>query len=302
MRLMDERVAVVTGAGQGIGRHHALRFAAEGARVVVNDIGVEIASGSDSSGIAAPTMGRNPAIADHVVSEIEEGGGEAVADHHDLSTFAGGRALIETALNAFGRVDVLVNNAGTMTVMPIGELDEERVAKEIAVHLIGYMGTTEAVWEVMKGQGRGVIINTAAGFGGILPGLTTYQSAKAAVFAFTRDTAHEGARHGIRCNSITPYARTRMSEAYFGVEETKEMDPGVTAATLAVFLASDLSRDITGRQLMINPGNVLHEVQISTQSLVNDVEWTPESLAARISELLHEEARVGKLKIPDLLR
>jgi hypothetical protein len=80
------------------------------------------------------------------------------------------------------------------------------------------------------------------------------------------------------------------------------MDPGVTAATLAVFLASDLSRDITGRQLMINPGNVLHEVQISTQSLVNDVEWTPESLAARISELLHEEARVGKLKIPDLLR
>src|SRR5262249_38785268 len=116
MGLFDDQVVVITGAGQGIGRSHARRFAAEGAKVVVDDIGVGVESGPDGSGLTRPTDDIDPTLADVVAQEIKENGGQAVADHNDLSTFAGGRALIATALSTFGRVDVLVNNAGTLTI------------------------------------------------------------------------------------------------------------------------------------------------------------------------------------------
>jgi NAD(P)-dependent dehydrogenase (short-subunit alcohol dehydrogenase family) len=301
MGLFADKVVVVTGAGQGIGRNHALRFAAEGAHVVVNDIGVGIESGPDGSGWTRPTDDVDLTLADSVVTEIERaGGGRAVADHSDLSNFAGGRSLIDTALAAFGRVDVLVNNAGTLTIMPIGELDEQRLVQELAVHVVGYLGTIQAAWDPMKAQGGGVIVNTASGFGGGGPGLVAYMAAKSGVFSLTRDVALEGAPHGIRCNSITPAARTRMSIPYWGADQTAGWDAD-WATTITLFLASSLSEGITGRQLAITPGNVVREVRIEQNELAIDGDWTPELLRDRIHEVLVEVPAGGGLRLPSLL-
>jgi NAD(P)-dependent dehydrogenase (short-subunit alcohol dehydrogenase family) len=300
MGLMDNKVVVITGAGQGIGRSHAVRFASEGANVVVNDIGVAIHSGPDGSGITAPGAGRDHSVADAVVEEIRRRGGTAVADHSDVSTFAGGRSLIQTALLEFGRVDSLVNNAGTLTIMTIGELDEAKVTNELAVHVVGYLGTINAAWQAMIDQGGGTIVNTGSGFGGGGPGLAAYMAAKSGVFALTRDTALEGARHGIRCNSITPAARTRMSVPYWGADQTADWDPN-WASTAVLFLASHLSDGITGRQISVMPGTVVREVYVASEQLTSDEEWTPTLLGERIKELLHDETEVGRLRQPPLL-
>lgn len=279
--IMQDKVVVVTGAGQGIGRSHALRFAKEGAAVVVNDIGVGVETGEGGSRLTRPTSERNLTLADEVVEEIRREGGRAAADYSDLSSFAGGEALIETALSEFGRVDSLINNAGTLTIMNIGEMDEEGLKRELAVHIVGYAGTIQAVWEPMKKQGGGTIVNTASGFGGVGKGLGAYMAAKAGVFALTRDTAFEGADYGIRCNSIVPAARTRMALQYWGAEISETWDPN-WASTLALFLASDLSADIAGRQFGILPGNIVREARIADVSLENESDWTPQSLAQRI--------------------
>jgi NAD(P)-dependent dehydrogenase (short-subunit alcohol dehydrogenase family) len=289
MGLMDGKVVVVTGAGRGIGRSHALEFAAEGAKVVVNDLGVGVESGSDGSGLTRPTDERDSSVADLVVKEVIEAGGEAVADHSDLSSFAGGKTLIDTAISAFGRVDTLINNHGTLTIMKIGELDEAKVIRELAVHVIGYLGTIQAVWEPMIAQGGGTIINTSSGFGGSGPGLATYMAAKSGVFALTRDTAYEGAEHGIRCNSITPAARTRMSVPYWGADRTADWDPR-WVSVLALFLASDLSAPITGRQVsLFAPGDNTREWYIGSHVTTTDGEWTPQLLAERKAEIVHQE-------------
>src|ERR1700677_3707436 len=135
MGIMEGKVVVVPGGGRGVGRSHALHFAAEGAKIVVNDLGIEVESGSDGSGLTRPSDKKDASVADQVVKEIKDKGGEAVSDNSDLSSFAGGKTLIGKALEAFGRVDTLINNHGTLTIMKIGELDEPRVTKEPAVHV-----------------------------------------------------------------------------------------------------------------------------------------------------------------------
>jgi len=282
--IMKDRVVIITGAGGGIGRSHALRFARQGARVVVNDIGVGVESGEDGSRETRPIEERDPAVADRVVAEIQDLGGEAVADHSDVSTFAGGEALVEKALASFGRVDTLINNAGTLTTMSVGELDEKGIEKELAVHIVGYLGTIQAVWEPMKQQGGGTIVTTGSGFGGVGPGLVAYNAAKAGVFTLMRDVALQGAEHGIRCNSLVPAARTRMAIPYWGSEVVKGWDLD-WASTLALFLASDLSDGITGRQFSVIPGNVLREWRVGEAFLEDERDWTPERIAERIGEL-----------------
>lgn len=299
MGLFSDKVVVITGAGQGIGRNHALRFAAEGACVVVNDIGVGVRSEGDGSGRTEPTDERNPSIADDVVADIQRRGADAVADHSDVSTFAGGQALIDRAIDAFGRVDVLVNNAGTLTIMTFDQLDEAKVVRELAVHVVGYLGTIKAVWSHMKMQGGGVIVNTASGFGGGGPGLATYMAAKSGVFSLTRDAALEGAPLNIRCNSITPAARTRMATPYWGADQTAGWSLD-WASTLTLFLASHLSAGITGRQLGLTPGNIVRESYIAGGALAADRDWTVESLASRIGELLHDDTLGSALRLPAL--
>jgi NAD(P)-dependent dehydrogenase (short-subunit alcohol dehydrogenase family) len=299
-KLMDGKVVVITGAGRGVGRAHALRFASEGAKIVVNDLGIGVTSAGDGTGVTEPDWRPDVSVAQHVVAEIEAAGGEAVADHSDLSTFAGGRQLIAAALDAFGQVDSLINNAGTMTIMRVGEVDEAKLVRELAVHVVGYIGTIEAVWRHMVGRGGGTIVNTASGFGGAGPGLIAYMAAKSGVFSLTRDVALEGARHGIRCNAVTPAARTRMSTPYWGADQTEDWDPN-WASTVALYLASPLSAEVTGRQLGVVPANVLHEYNTSGGMLMNDVEWTPEAIAERVGELLQKAPDASPLRLPPLL-
>lgn len=297
MGLMDGKVVVVTGAGRGIGRSHALRFASEGAKVVVNDVGVEVTRGPDGSGITEPVDTYDASVAAQVADEIKRSGGEAIADQTDLSSFAGGKELIEHALAEFGHLDALVNNAGTMTIMKVGEIDERKLLKELSVHVTGYIGTIQAAWPHMIAQGGGTIVNTSSGFGGTGPGLTAYMAAKSAVFSVTRDVALEGAPHNIRCNSLTPAARTRMSVPYWGDDQTQGWDPNY-ASTLALYYASSLSAGVTGKQLLVSPGNTVREMYIVSHALANDEDWTPQTLAARLPGFFYQPPRVQGMRLP----
>jgi len=300
MGLMDGKVVVVTGAGRGIGRSHALRFAAEGAMVVVSDVGIEVSAGEPGQGISKPIDRYDTSVAGKVVDEIRQRGGEAVANTADLRTFEGGRQVIDAAVSAYGRVDSLINNAGTVTIMTMGDIDEELLNMELQVHVVGYIGTIQAVWPLMIEQGGGTIVNTTSGFGGSGPGLTAYMAAKSAVFSVTRDVAFEGAEHNIRCNSLTPAARTRTSIPYWGTDQTENWDPNY-ASTLALYYASDLSEGVTGKQLLIAPGNYVTEFYVDGQAMVNDGDWSPETLAARLPAFFHEEQTSGRLRMPPLL-
>jgi len=300
MGLMQGKVVVVTGGGRGIGRSHALRFAAEGAKVVVNDVGIEVAAGEPGKGVSKPIDSYDTSVAGKVVDEIRQGGGQAIASTANLRTFAGGRELIDAAISEYGRVDSLINNAGTVTIMTMGDIDENLLNMELQVHIVGYIGTIQAVWPHMVEQGGGTIVNTTSGFGGSGPGLTAYMAAKSGVFSVTRDVAFEGAEVNIRCNSLTPAARTRTSIPYWGSDQTENWDPDY-ASTLALYYASELSAGVTGRQLLISPGNHVMEWYVDGQSMTNDDDWTPQTLAERLPEFFHSEETAGGLRLPPLM-
>jgi NAD(P)-dependent dehydrogenase (short-subunit alcohol dehydrogenase family) len=198
----EGRVAVVTGAGRGIGRAYAELLAARGARVVVNDLGGAMTGGGADAGPASD-----------VVDAIVAAGGVAVADPHDVSTEAGAGALIATALDQFGRIDALVNNAGIIRWAKFPDADADNVERHLAVHLGGSFHTARAAWPHFVAQGRGRIVNTTSSgmFG--LPNNVGYATAKAAVVGMTRSLATAGAAHGIRCNLVAPAAYTRMAGA-----------------------------------------------------------------------------------------
>ena len=300
MGLMDGKVVVVTGAGRGIGRSHALRFAAEGAKVVVNDVGIEVKAGEPGQGISNPIDSYDTSVAGQVVDEIRHRGGEAIASTANLRTFDGGRQLIDAAVSEYGRVDSLINNAGTVTIMTMGDIDENLLNMELQVHIVGYIGTIQAVWPHMIARGGGTIVNTTSGFGGSGPGLTAYMAAKSGVFSVTRDVALEGAEYNIRCNSLTPAAKTRTSIPYWGTDQTENWDPNY-ASTLALYYASELSTGVTGKQLLIAPGNYVTEFYVDGQAMVNDEDFTPETLAARLPAFFHVEETSGRLRLPPLL-
>jgi NAD(P)-dependent dehydrogenase (short-subunit alcohol dehydrogenase family) len=196
----DGRVAVVTGAGRGIGRAHARLLAERGARVVVNDLGGSMdGRGAD----AGPASG--------VVDEIVAAGGVAVADAHDVATEEGAEALVDTAVEQFGRIDVLVNNAGIIRWAGLPEADADNLARHLAVHVGGSFNTTRAAWPRMVEQGYGRIVMTgSAGMFG-LPTNLSYATAKAGVVGLTRSLSTAGVAHGIKINAVAPAAMTRMA-------------------------------------------------------------------------------------------
>ena len=215
MGSLDGRITVITGAGRGLGRSHALLFAAEGAKVVVNDLG------SDPEG-----SGGDPGAAQAVVEEIRDAGGDAVANHDDVATWAGGQALIRAAVDAFGGLDVLVNNAGILRDRALVHMTEDEWDSVTNVHLKGHFVPTRFAAEYWRdrakaGTPRAASVIHTSSTSGLLgnPGQTNYGTAKAGVAAFSQICAQELTRYGVRSNCIVPTARTRLTESAPGLSE-----------------------------------------------------------------------------------
>ncbi len=208
----DDKVVVVTGAGAGLGRSHALEFARRGARVVVNDLG-----GGSHGG------GKCSAAADQVVAEIEALGGEAVANYDSVEQ---GDSIIRTALDNFDRVDVLVNNAGILRDSSFAKMTDEDWDLIYRVHALGTYKVTKAAWPIMLEQGYGRIVNTAsaAGIYGNF-GQANYAFAKRGLIGFTNTLAIEGAKKGIKANTIAPVAGSRLTETILPKEVTEALKP-----------------------------------------------------------------------------
>ena len=197
----EGRVAIVTGAGGGIGREHALEMARRGAKVLVNDLGGDVAGRGGSSSMASS-----------VVQEIHAAGGIAVANHDSVSTTEGAEAIVAQAMDAFGRVDVLINNAGIMRNTLFEDITDEDWDAVIATHLTGSFKVTRAAWPHMKAQGYGRVVFTCSSTGTWgTPMVGTYAPAKAGIIGLMNICAHEGREHGILCNALMPNAASRMA-------------------------------------------------------------------------------------------
>jgi NAD(P)-dependent dehydrogenase (short-subunit alcohol dehydrogenase family) len=241
MGLLDGKVTVVTGAGNGIGRASALLFAREGARVLVNDLG----GARDGSGAAA-------SAADAVVAEIRAAGGSAEANYDSVSSKEGADAIIGQALSAFGRVDVLLNNAGILRDKTLLKMSREEWQAVLDVHLTGSFFCTQAAAQKMKEQGSGSIINTTS-VSGMLGnfGQANYAAAKAGIYGLTRTASIELQRYGVRVNAVAPIAKTRLTEDLPMFEKIEDSLSAEHVAPAHLFLASHLASDVTGVVLSV---------------------------------------------------
>ncbi len=291
MGALDGRVAIITGAGRGIGREHALLFAAEGAKVVVNDLGGAL----DGSASAATP-------AEEVVAEIRAFGGEAVANHDNVAEWEGGARLIQTALDTYGELDVLVNNAGILRDRVLVNLSESDWDAVINVHLKGHFVPTRhaaTYWRERAKAGHPVnasIINTSS-TSGLLGniGQSNYGAAKAGIAAFTVIIAEELGRYGVRANAIAPAARTRMTESTPGLADyvVKPSDEAVfdvwDPANISPWVATLAMADCTatGRVFFVQGGTVrLFQNWTMTETLERDDRWAVADLAAQLPTLL----------------
>jgi NAD(P)-dependent dehydrogenase (short-subunit alcohol dehydrogenase family) len=241
MGLLDGKSVVITGAGNGIGRATALLFAKEGARVVVNDVG-----GSRSG------EGGAQSAADEVVQAIRSAGGSAVASYDSVATPEGAQAIVGAAVKEFGRLDVLINNAGILRDKTLLKLDLPQWDLVLGVHLTGTFLCTQAAALVMKDQGSGRIVNTTS-ISGLLGnfGQTNYSAAKAGIYGLTRTASIELQRYGIMVNAVAPVAKTRMTEdlpMFAKIEDTLSPEH---VAPAHLYLASDLAGDKTGLVLAV---------------------------------------------------
>jgi NAD(P)-dependent dehydrogenase (short-subunit alcohol dehydrogenase family) len=265
----DGRVAIVTGAGGGVGRCHALELARRGASVVVNDIGGSVDG-----------TGSGPA-AQQVVEEIEACGGTAVANMDSVATEDGGKAIVQTAIEAFGRLDVLVNNAGILRDASFAKMSVEQVDTVLAVHLRGAFTVTMPAWKIMREQGYGRIVNTTSGsglFGNF--GQANYGAAKMGVVGLTRVLAIEGARSGIRVNAIAPIARTRMTEQIMDHSLIME---GAQVSPVVTYLGHE-SCKVTGQIYSVGGGRVAR-VFIAATTGIHDADLSAEQVAEAIEQI-----------------
>ncbi|HMG40491.1 MAG TPA: SDR family oxidoreductase [Acidimicrobiales bacterium] len=239
----DGEVAIVTGAGHGLGREHALLLAARGARVVVNDLGGAVDGSGGSSGPAAD-----------VVAEIEKAGGEAVANADTVATPEGGQAIVDAALEAFGRVDIVVNNAGILRDKAFHNVSPDDVDPVLDVHLRGAFWVTSPAWRLMREQGYGRVVFTSSA-SGILGnfGQASYAAAKMGLVGMTNVLALEGARYDIKVNAVAPMALTRMTEDLLG-DLSDHLDPRLVSPVVGWLAHRDC--DVTGEVFTVAAGRV----------------------------------------------
>lgn len=253
MGLLDGKVAIITGAGGGLGEAYAKLFAREGASVVVNDLGgPRDGSGSDLS------------MAQQVVDAIVKAGGNAIANGADISTIAGGQSVFDDAIKAFGKVDILVNNAGILRDQSFAKSTEEAWDKVIKVHLKGTYCVTKPVFNFMRDHGGGVIVNTSSTSGLIGNfGQTNYGAAKAGIAGFTRVLSIEGRKYNIRVWSMSPGALTRMTEDLQAMRGSsyKPAGPEMVAPAM-LYMCSDLSGDQTNKILGVSGQAGVRELKI----------------------------------------
>ena len=295
--ICEGRVVIVTGAGRGIGRGHALEFARQGARVVVNDLGVEL-DGSAARGASGP--------AEDVVAEIRDLGGEAVPNGDDIADWAGAERLVRAAIDAFGSVDTVVNNAGFVRDRMFANATEDEWDAVVRVHLKGHFCVARhaaAWWRQEAKDGRetkGRIINTSSGAGLLgSVGQAAYSAAKAGIVGLTLVQAAELGRYGATANAIAPVARTRMTEQVFA-DDMAAPGSGFDAkapenvAPLVVWLGSDESAHVTGRVFEIDGGQLtLMDGFRHGPAVDKGDRWDPAELGAVIDDL------TGKVDPPE---
>ena len=290
MGALEGRVAIITGAGRGIGRQHALLFAGEGAKVVVNDLGCAVNGSGDDR-----------AAAQRVVDEIKQMGGEAVANTDDVSNWDGGHRLVTAAIEAFGDLHVLVNNAGIIRDRVLVNMTEEEWDLVMHVDLNGHFVPTRwaaAYWREQSKAGRKItaaVVNTSS-TSGLLgnPGQSNYGTAKAGIAAFTVIAAQELSRYGVRVNAIVPAARTRITESTPGLYAiVKPPDSGVfdswdpaNVSPVAAYLASDLC-PITGKVFFVQGGRGQYFQPWTLATEIDKGErWTIDELAVEMPRIV----------------
>jgi len=278
MALLDGKVAIVTGSGGGIGREHALALAKEGAAVVVNDLGG-----------ARDGTGASQNMADQVVAEIKAAGGEAVANYDTVATVDGANNIVKAALDAFEKLDIVVNNAGILRDKSFAKMGEDMWDIVVEVHLRGTYCVTHAAYNQMKDRGEGgVIINTSStsGLDGNF-GQCNYGAAKAGIAGFTRCLAIEGKKYGIRTFILAPMALTRMTAdlPILGDEKIKARMTPAVISPLVTYLASDLSKDQTGKTFFVGGGRIAEMKVVTCDGITKEEEgglWTPAEIASKM--------------------
>lgn len=299
MGIVEGRVAVVTGGGRGIGRAIAIALAREGAKVVVNDPGVNV----DGTGF-------DEGPADEVVAAIQEAGGEAVADYHSIASMEGGQAVIQTALDHFRRVDILVNAPGILRDRMIFNMTEEEWDAVIAVHLKGYFATIRAVTPLMRQQRYGRIVNctSMAALRGT-SGQANYAAAKGGIYGLTKAVARDMGRYGVTCNAVAPAAATRMTttvpqealekRAQAGIVAPRRIDPELMqrrtpehVAPMVVYLCSEEAWNINGQTFFVSGGEVsLLQEPMPYRTIATDGIWDLSMLRRLVPEFLMQGIR-----------
>lgn len=272
----DGKVAIITGAGGGLGRSHALELAKRGALVVVNDLGGSVDG-----------QGGSHTAAQQVVDEIKAAGGEAVPNYDSVATPEGGKAIVATALEAFGKVDIVINNAGILRDAAFKNMDAEKLEPVIDVHLKGAFYVTQAAWASMRENGYGRIVNTssAAGIFGNF-GQTNYGAAKAGLVGLTRVLAVEGAKSNIKANAIAPVAKSRMTEDLLGPLVDK-LGPEFVTPVVAWLAHEDCP--VTGEVYSCGGGHVARVFTGVTQGYTDTEALTVEDIRDHFDEIRDED-------------
>ncbi len=288
---LKDRVAIVTGAGRGIGRGEALLLAKEGAAVIVNDFG---GSSAGEGGEKTP--------ADHVVDEIKAAGGQAAANYDNIALFTSGEKLVQQAVDTFGRLDIVVNNAGILRDRMVFNMSEEEWDAVLAVHLKGHFNLARHACVLFRQQRSGVIVNTSSESGLGNMGQANYAAAKEGIVGLTRTLARDMGRYGVRCNAIRPRAATRlvisdeMREAVArggaagmtpeALDAFEKANPAEAIAPLVVWLCTDEAANVNGRTFLVagNQIGLYSEPEIVVEIRTDDQIWDMDTLSKVMPE------------------